>query len=213
MHVLSALRRLSAPALLAAAAACDTGTGPVLGGEYMGMLDSPFSVEGAALIEITHPDIRSVSAPGRILAARGVSERTVRLLLVNPPRNQNGGPIAFVVRMASGAGPPTGTVLAVSGPSNQARDFAGGYAVRFTRLEPEAGGPVPMPSPPPGPAPRVSWERLVAPFFPGGARLEPEEEVHVDRAGNGNARFDLGDVRGYMQSYPGVIPPETTWSR
>lgn len=206
-------RRLAAAALLLGAAACDTGTGPELGGEYLGMLDSPFGAEGSALIEITHPDIRSVSAPGRILVAQGITERTVRLMLINPPRNQNGGPITFVVRMASGARPPEGAVLAVASPDNRPREFVGGYTVRFTRLEPDTGPPLTVPTPPAGPPPPVSWARLVAPFFPGGQRLEPEEEVRVDRAGNGNRVLDLGDVRGFMFAYPGVTPPATEWSR
>ncbi|MBW3572388.1 MAG: hypothetical protein KY467_14900 [Gemmatimonadetes bacterium] len=207
------LRRLAVAALAPCAAACDTGTEPVLGGEYLGMLDSPFAAEGAALIEITHPDIREVSAPGRILVAQGTTERTVRLMLLNPPRNQNGGPIAFVVRMAPGARPPEAEVLAVAAPNNLARGFVGAYAVRFTRLGPDEGRSPPLPAPPAGPPPPVSWARLVAPFFPGGKRLEPEEEIRVDRAGNGNQVLDLGDVRGYTHAYPGVTPPQTTWSR
>lgn len=205
------VRRLALLPLLLAAA-CNSGTEPVLGGEYLGMVDSPFSVEGSALVEITHPDLREIEAPGRTLAAKGVSENTVRVLIVNPPRNQNGGPITFIVRMADGAVPPTGVVVAAAGPNNLPRDFVGEYAVRFTRLE-EDPGQIAVEPPPAGPPPAVSWARLVAPFFPGGLRLEPEEEFHVDRAGNGNQVFDLGDVRGYMVFYPGVIPPPTRWTR
>ena len=159
------------PALLVLAAGCHAATEPELGGEYRGSLDSPFSVEGTALIELTHPDLRSISAPGRILVVGGVTERTVRVLLVNPPRNPNGGPITFIVRMSSGAAPPRAEVLAVAGPDNRARDFAGGYAVRFTRLEEEVFVP-PVPPPASGPPARVSLARLVAPFFPGGRALE-----------------------------------------
>lgn len=213
MHIRPLPRRLAAAALLLAAAACDTGTGPELGGEYLGMLDSPFGAEGAALIEISHPDIRSVSAPGRIMVAQGITERTVRVMLLNPPRNQNGGPITFVVRMASGARPPDGVVMAVASPNHRAREFVGGYAVRFTRLEPDTGPPLVVPAPPTGPPPPVSWARLVAPFFPGGLALEPEEAVRVDRVGNGNKVLDLGDLRGYLYTYPGVTPPPTIWSR
>lgn len=213
MRIHPLARRLAPAALLLAAAACGTGTEPELGGEYLGMLDSPFGAEGAALIEITHPDIRSVSAPGRILVAQGVTERTVRLMLLNPPRNQNGGPIAFVVRMASGARPPDGVVMDVASPGNRPREFVGGYTVRFTRLEPDTGAPLVLPAPPAGPPPPVSWARLVASFFPGGLPLDPEEVIRVDRAGNGNQVVDLGDVRGFMYAYPGVTPPATTWSR
>lgn len=199
-------------ALLLAAAGCHEVTEPVLGGEYLGSLDSPFSVEGVALIEVTHADLRSVSAPGRILVARGVTERTVRLLIMNPPRVQTGGPITFVVRMADGAAPPHAEVLAAAGADNRPRDFTGGYGVRFTRLE---GEPFTPPATPvqPGPAAQVPFARLVAPFFPGGRPLELEDQQHVDRRGNGNAVFDLGDVRGYLFWHPSEIPAPAVWTR
>lgn len=202
-------------ALLAAlllSAACHEPTEPVLGGEYLGSLDSPFSVEGAALVEVTHADLRSISAPGRILVARGVTERTVRLLILNPPGNQIGGPITFVVRMAEGAGPPQGEVLEVAGADNRPRDFTGGYAVRFARRDPDTFTPQPGPVQP-GPPAEVSFIRLVAPFFPGGRPLDPEEQVHVDRRGNGNGVFDLGDVRGYLGRFPSEIPQPAEWRR
>ncbi|HST60136.1 MAG TPA: hypothetical protein VLK84_15630, partial [Longimicrobium sp.] len=183
-------RAVLAALLLLLSAACHQPAEPVLGGEYLGSLDSPFSVEGVALIEITHADLRSISAPGRILVARGVTERTVRLLIINSPQNQIGGPITFVVRMAEGAGPPQGEVLAAAGPDNRPRDFTGGYAVRFTRRDPDAFTPQPGPVRS-GPPAQVPFIRLVAPFFPGGRPLEPEEQVHVDRRGNGNEVFDL----------------------
>jgi hypothetical protein len=209
MRIFRHLRVLSAALLLAA---CNDATEPVLGGDYLGMVDSPFGVEGSALLEITHPDIRSVSAPGRVLVVRGVSERTLRLLVINPPRLQNGGPLQFIVRMADGAVPPTGVVLAVAAPANEPRGFTGEYAVRFTRLE-EGYQPVPGGPPTSGPPAAVPFARLVAPFFPAGPLLYPEEQVVVDRAGNGNAYFDLGDVRGYLRTHPGEIPPESTWTR
>lgn len=199
------------PALLLAAG-CTAGTEPRMGGEYVGSLDSPFSVEGAALIELTHPDLRSISTPGRSLVVRGVTERTVRVLILNPPRDQNGGPITFVVRMADGAAPPHAEVLAVSGPLNQARDFVGGYAVRFARREGSTYTPPAAPAQS-GPAARVPFARLVAPFFPGGMPLEPEEAVHVDQRGNRNTVFDFGDVRGYLYFYPWELPASSTWTR
>lgn len=128
------------------------------------------------------------------------------------PRNQNGGPVAFVVRMASGARPPTGVVMAVAAPGNRPREFVRSYTLSFTRLEPDTGPPLVVPAPP-APPPPVSWARLVAPFFPGVLPLEPEEEIRVDRAGNGNQVFDLGDVRGFMYAHPDVTPPATVWSR
>lgn len=215
MHILlSRLLRAARPALmLAAAAACEAGTEPQPGGEYVGSLDSPFSVEGAALIEITHPDIRSVSAPGRILVAQGVTERTVRVLVVNPPRNQAGGPISFIVRMGGGATPPRAEVLAVAGPLNQDRAFTGAFSVRFTRHV-DDGYVLPPIAPATGPAAQVGpFSRLVAPFFPGGAALYPEEQQHVDARGNRNLVYDIGDVRGYLYIHPQLIPPPDGWTR
>lgn len=209
MRIFRHLRLFPAALLLAA---CNESTEPALGGEYLGVVDSPFGVEGSALLEITHPDIRSVSAPGRVLVVAGVSERTLRLLVINPPRLQNGVPLQFIVRMADGAVPPTGVVLEAAGPLNQARGFTGEYAVRFTRLV-EGYQPVPAGPPPSGPPARVPFARLVAPFFPAGPLLYPEEAQDVDEKGNGNGYFDLGDARGYLSTHPGEIPPETVWTR
>lgn len=203
--------RMAAALALLAAAACAEGTEPELGGEYLGQLDSPFSVEGAAVIELHSPDLRAVSSPGRILVARGMTEGTLRILVVNPPRNQAGGPISFRVRMAEGAAPPAGTVAAVSGPLNQRRDFVGGYAVRFTRLPEGSAGAPPVPRT--GSTGPIPFDRLVAPFFPEGLPLAPPEAALADRVGNSNQTFDLGDVRGYLWHYPGEVPPESSWSR
>lgn len=202
-------------ALLLAGAGCVEVTEPRLGGEYLGQLDSPFSIEGAAIIELTSADIREIRAPGRIMVARGTSERTVRVLLINPPGNQNGGPIAFRVRMASGAVPPRATVIAASSPINMPR-VVGGYFVRFNQAQPEPSGsaalaPGTQANPPQAP---VSFARAVAPFFPGGLPLTPPEVMRLDgAAGNGNRVYDLGDLRGYLAQFPREIPPETVWSR
>lgn len=203
--------RTVAALALFALAACADGIEPELGGEYLGQLDSPFSVEGAAVIELTSPDLRSVSSPGRILVARGMTERTLRILVINPPQNQTGGPISFRVRMAEGAVPPEATVIAASGGRNELRDFVGGYAVRFTRLPQGAAGAPAVPrTGPPGP---IAFDRLVAPLFPGGLPLPAEDAQLADRTGNSNQTFDLGDVRGYLRSYPGDIPPQSSWTR
>lgn len=202
--------------LLPAAAGCVDVTEPRLGGEYLGQLDSPFNIEGAALIELTSADIREIWSPGRIMVARGTSERTVRVLLINPPHNLNGGPISFRVRMAEGAIPPRVTVIAAAGPTNRPRDFVSGYAVRFSQVQPAASGsasvaPVNQTTPPPPP---VSFARAVAPFFPGGLPLTPPEITRLDGgAGNGNRAYDLGDLRGYLAQFPSEIPPETRWTR
>lgn len=203
------------PALLLAAACVDVVTEPALGGEYVGSLDSPFSVEGAAIVEITSADLREIRSPGRIMVARGTSERTVRVLLVNPPRNLAGGPITFRVRMANGAVPPRAVVIAASGPTNSPRDFVGGYAVRWSQTEPAASAsagvaPVNQTGPPVAPVPFL---RAVAPFFPGGLPLTPPEVVRLDGAGNSNLIYDLGDLRGYLAQHPGEIPGEAVWSR
>jgi hypothetical protein len=211
MHITRSIPRAARllPALLLAA--CHAGTEPELGGEYLASLDSPFSTEGAALVELTSEDLRAISAPGRILMVRGVTERTVRVLVMNPPRTFVGGPINFVVRMADGAVPPRADVLTVSAPDNLPRDFTGGYAVRFTRYDAASGTPAVPPQA--GPGGRVPLVRLVAPFFPGGRALDPEEALHVDQYGNGNGIFDFGDVRGYLNYFPGDIPPPLVWSR
>jgi hypothetical protein len=205
--------RASLAALLVLASGCDGGTGPELGGEYVASLDSPFSAEGAAVIELTHPDLRSVRAPGRILVARGASERTLRIVVINPPGTGAGGPITFVVRMAKGAVPPRAQVLAVSGPDNRVRDFATGYAVRFTRLMED--DVLPGYSPPPGsyPTPPVPFARLVEPLLPGGAAPFPELVALADRTGNSNDAYDVGDVRGYLLFYPSAIPAPAPWTR
>ena len=202
------------PFLLAlAAAGCGGATGPELGGDYVGRLDSPFSVEGAAVIDLAHPDLRSVSAPGRILAARGVGEGTLRILVINPPDQPGGGPITFVVRMAAGAVPPAAAVVAVSAPHDRARDFVGGYEVRFSRMEDAevapgySAPPGHTPTPPP-----IPFARMVEPFFPGGRVLNPDEAAFADRAGNGNSVHDLGDLRGYLRFYPAAIPPPSPWT-
>ncbi|HEX6370757.1 MAG TPA: hypothetical protein VF006_17705 [Longimicrobium sp.] len=218
MRIRSTPVRALLPALLLAAAACVDVTEPQLGGEYVGSLDSPFSVEGAAIVEITSADLREIRSPGRIMVARGTSERTVRILLMNPPRNLNGGPITFRVRMAGGAVPPTAVVIAASGPTNNPRDFVGGYAVRWSQTAPAASasasaGPDPLDQVAPPVAP-VSFLRAVAPFFPGGLPLAPPEVTRLDgAAGNMNRVYDLGDLRGYLAQFPGEIPPETVWSR
>jgi hypothetical protein len=214
------IRRGAGRALLAAllplAAACANGTDAELGGEYVGHLDSPFSVEGGALIELTSADLREVWAPGRIMVARGTSERTVRVLLLNPPRNLNGGPIAFRVRMANGAVPPRATVIAATSPVNLPRDFVGGYTVQFNQPQPALSGsgsltPLPQTSPA---TPFISFARAVAPFFPGGLPLTPPEVTRIDgAAGNGNRVYDIGDLRGFLAQYASEIPPETRWTR
>lgn len=211
MHITRSIPRAVRllPALLLVA--CHAGTEPELGGEYLASLDSPFSVEGAALIELTSPDLRAISAPGRVLLVRGVTERTVRVLVMNPPRTFSGGPINFVVRMTDGAVPPVAEVLAVSGADDRSREFTGGYTVRFSRHEPT--GATPVFTPPAGPGGRVPLARLVAPFFPGGRPLDPEEQLHVDVYGNSNGVFDFGDVRAYLNYHPGEIPPPLVWSR
>ncbi|HEU0300023.1 MAG TPA: hypothetical protein VFR37_11225 [Longimicrobium sp.] len=203
--------RIAAALALLALAACAGGTEPEPGGEYLGELDSPFSIEGAAVIELHSPDLRSVTSPGRILAARGMTEETLRILVINPPQNQTGGPISFRVRMAEGAVPPTATVIAVSGARNERRDFVGGYAVRFTRLPQGAAGAPPVPRT--GAVGPITFDRLTAPFFPGGLPLHPEEARVADATGNSNQIYDLGDARGYLRQYPGTVPPEFSWSR
>ncbi|HLM69563.1 MAG TPA: hypothetical protein VK358_18620, partial [Longimicrobium sp.] len=154
-----------------------------------------------------------ISAPGRILVARGVTERTVRVLILNPPRNQSGGPISFVVRMAGGAGPPRAEVLAVAGPQNQDRAFPGTFGVRFNRREDDGYALPPIPPSTGLPAAVGPLARLVAPFFPGGAALYPEEIRHVDIRGNGNQVYDIGDVRGYLWFHPQLIPTSSEWTR
>jgi hypothetical protein len=211
MHIIRFIPRAARllPALLLAA--CHAGTEPDVGGEYLASLDSPFSTEGAALVELTSQDLRAISAPGRVLLVRGVTERTVRVLVMNPPRTFAGGPISFVVRVAEGAVPPVAQVVAVSSPDNSPREFVGGYAVRFNRHQ--ATGAAPVVPPVAGPTGRVPLVQLVAPFFPGGRALDPEDARHVDQFGNGNGIFDFGDVRGYLNYYPGEIPPPLVWSR
>jgi hypothetical protein len=214
----SVLRALL-PALLLASAACADATGSPahdVGGEYVGELDTPYLAEGAALIDLISPDIREVSAPGRIFAARGVTERTLRIMVVNNPHVPAiGGPIVFHVRMPSGVAPPRSSVVAVASPENDARSFAGGYQVRWRRVTPSpsfalAPGGAPRRQTDPAPIP---FARLIDPLFPGGVPLNGPEVILADGRGNANKIFDLGDVRGYLYQYPDQIPPATVWSR
>lgn len=207
------------PALLLAAAACSDATGSdahEVGGEYVGELDTPYLAEGAALIDLISPDIREVSAPGRIFAARGVTERTLRIMVVNNPHVPAiGGPIVFHVRMSSDVAPPRSAVVAVASPENDARSFAGGYQVRWRRVDPSpsfAVAPGGAPRRQDGPAP-ITFARLIDPLFPGGIPLNGPETIIADGRGNANTVFDLGDVRGYLLQYPDEIPPAAVWSR
>jgi hypothetical protein len=215
MRIRPGAARALLAALLPLAASCADGTGTELGGEYVGRLDSPFSVEGGTLIELTSADLREVWAPGRIMVARGTSERTVRVLLLNPPRNLNGGPIAFRVRMANGAVPPRATVLAVSSPLNLPRAFVGGYTVRFDQPQPDPAASAALaPLAQTTPVPFIPFARAVAPYFPGGLPLTPPEVTRIDgSAGNGNRVYDIGDLRGYLAQFASEIPPETRWTR
>lgn len=222
MRIHPIIRRRPARMALALllAAGCAGSTQPEIGGEYLAVLDSPFNAEGAALLELTSPDLRAVSAPGRVLVARGTTERTLRILVINRPNSQAGGPVSFRVRMADGAPPPEVAVLAVSGPLNDARDFVGGYAVYFSRLDPSAssaslaaGGAGLEREPEPQLTPPIPFARLVAPLFPGGLPLTIPEIQIADRVGNSNNAYDLGDVRGYLGIYTAAIPPERPWTR
>jgi hypothetical protein len=207
------------PALLLFAASCSDATVPQVdvGGEYVGELDTPYLMEGAALIDLIHPDIREVSSPGRIMVARGLSERTLRVMIINNPHIAAiGGPIVFHVRVPSGVEPPRASVVAVASPENDARSFAGGYQVRWRRVTPSPSFAVAPGAPPrhqfDDPAP-IPFARLIAPLWPGGTPLTQPEIIIADGRGNANAIFDLGDVRGYLFQYPDQIPPPTVWSR
>lgn len=212
MRITRSIRRALLPVLALLAAGCQDAAGPQLGGEYLGAVDSPYGAEGAVLVELVSPDIREVWAPGRIMIARAVSERTLRILVMNPPRNLQGGPITFRVRMATGAVPPRAEVIQATSPVNYLRDFTGGYAVRFNQVAEEGAVPVTPPTSG-GPTPPIAFDRLVAPFFPGGLGLHPQERTLMDQAGNSNRLYDIGDLRGYLMVYPSAIPAPTVWSR
>ena len=197
-------------ALLGCAACVEIAT-PTIGGDYRGVLDTPFSTEGAALFELHGPGIRGLSAPGRVLIAQATSDTSVRVMVMNDPRSLRGGPVSFVVTVDEGQVPPTGTIEAVASPTNEARDFLGAFGMRFTR----STGAIPdpgTPPPPPGEEAPYTFAELAAPFF-GGEPLPAEARGDLDLAGNVNGVYDLGDLRAYLLREPQEIPATTAWTR
>ncbi len=48
------------------------------------------------------------------------------------------------------------------------------------------------------------------PFVDGAAELlTAEEEAYLDTVGNGNGRYDVGDLRRYLRSHPSVTADAT----
>ena len=210
MH--ASFRTTAAAALaLLGCAGCVEIAAPTIGGDYRGVLDTPFSTEGAALFELHGPGIRALSAPGRVLIAHATSDTSVRVMVMNDPRSLRGGPVSFVVTVDPGQVPPSATIEAVASPLNEARDFLGAFGMRFTR----STGPAPgggSPPPPPGEEAPYTFAELAAQFF-GGEPLPAQARGDLDLAGNGNGAYDLGDLRAYLLREPQEIPNTSSWTR
>ena len=117
----------------ATAGSCVEITELPLGGTYRAQVDSPFSSEGGALLELIGPGIQGVSAPGAVLVTRTIGD-TVRILILNNPLDiATAPPLAFELHMEEGVPVPQGRVLQVIAPNNRIRDFIAGYDVRFSR--------------------------------------------------------------------------------
>ncbi|HEU0012625.1 MAG TPA: hypothetical protein VFQ45_03040 [Longimicrobium sp.] len=127
------LRAAAAAAVLAPllGACTENGAGADLGGEYRGVVESPFFNEGAAVVELEGPGLLEVTSAMPLFWATTEGEVT-RLVLINDP-DGNGGPLTFRVVMEEGFGPPTGTVVEVVDGEDRPRDFIETYRVNFTR--------------------------------------------------------------------------------
>lgn len=211
MH--ASFRPTAAAALaLLGCAACVEIAAPTLGGDYRAVLDTPFSTEGAALVELHGDAIRAVSAPDRVLAAAATSDTSVRVLVMNNPRSFNGAPISFIVTVDAGQRAPSAGVHSVASPVNGLRDFPGAYGMNFTRAS-----AAPSAQRAPGDAaaqeePPYTFAELAAPFL-GGAPLAPEVQAELDDAGNVNGVYDIGDLRAYLFAEPEAIPAPSSWTR
>ncbi|MBB4635409.1 hypothetical protein [Longimicrobium terrae] len=206
-------------ALLAglAATACVDVTEPVLGGDYMGSLQSSNAQEGAAVFNLARPGLQSLSAPGRILIGRARGADSVRVLMINDPRVLVGGPISFVARMESGQAPPASQVLAVVAPDNDHRLFMIDYRIHFTRAEPSAirvsearvrsaenANAVTESA--------ITFARAASEFLGEGPGLSAEEREVLDGRGNSDGGYDLGDLRYFLARNPSQIPTSSSWS-
>jgi hypothetical protein len=205
--------RATAALLLLASAACEDLTVPDLGGAYLGQVDSPFTVEGAALLALPLTGLQSITTPNRVMFAQPMGD-SLRVLIINRPDRAFGGPLSFVIQLDDGVPPQGGEVLAVSAPDNEIRDFTGGFILRFSRDRTEGGvvPVVPAPATPVGPVGPYTLEQLVAHFF--GAPVSAEVQAYMDSFGNASGAYDIGDVRQYLVRFPGQIPTDrTTWTR
>ena len=119
---------------LLALAACDgggTGTAPV-GGEYIAALNSPHGPEGAAIVELSDPDVQAVAAASVTLFQQQVAGGR-RLMLVREPA----GRIEFRIHVAQGSQLPSVRVVQVVDGNDVPRPSTEGYTVTFTRTRGE----------------------------------------------------------------------------
>lgn len=208
----------AALALPLLAAACIDATEPTLGGDYLGSVQSNNSVEGAALLDVTRAGVQRLSAPGRVLVAHALGADSVRVLIINDATRTFGGPVSFVATMASGERPPTGRVVQAAAPNNRVRVSIGDYRLHFTRAQ---AAPTPRSAvlaPAGGPSravneAEITFERAAGVFF-GDAQQEltAEERQHMDQQGNGDARYDIGDLRAFLGRNPSRIPDSSSWA-
>ncbi|HWK88827.1 MAG TPA: hypothetical protein VNP72_02495 [Longimicrobium sp.] len=125
------MRALSAAALAGVLAACAETTGADLGGEYRGVVESPFFNEGGAVVELVGPGVVEVTAAMELFWTETRAD-TTRLVMINDPQ-RGGGPLTFRVVTEDGFGPPAATVLEVVDGLDRLRDFLSTYRVQFTR--------------------------------------------------------------------------------
>lgn len=212
------LRGRAAAVLLAlSAASCRTPTAPAPGGEYLGSVDSPYSVEGAGVFDMATAGVEQISSPRRIMVVRAISADTVRVLMINDPTRLIGAPLSFRVRMAAGTPPPGGRMLLAVNGGNDPRYAVDDYVLRFNRVA-EPGASPSVAARPGGPAAQItddmlSLDRMLDMFFPNPPQpLTAAEQASLDGAGNVNRVFDLGDVRFFLFRNRGQIPGETVWA-
>jgi hypothetical protein len=206
----SVLRCALAGLLLSTACAEPMRSAP--GGEYVAHVESPYAVEGAAVIELTSRELVAASASYRVVVGRTLSDSSVALLVINPPADRQGLPLALAVRMAPGAVPPRARVVAVASPADLVRDFPAAYRVRFTRpaaVPAEHRGAVAMIAASDAPIPFAR----IAEALLGGEALTAAEVARVDATGNRNGRLDPGDLRAYLRVYPAETPTAAGWVR
>ena len=119
----SLLRRVAPALLLALVAGCDGGP-PSGAGTVTVELTSPEGGEGAALVRLVGPGLRTVtSLEGEAHAAARGDTLDVFVL------RADAGPLRFGLQLQDTTARPRGEVIQVAGPDNRLRPSLAGYGV------------------------------------------------------------------------------------